>query len=83
MGQQPSLLLEALYVPRLIRHVQVLYQAMMSAGTGAYIKIGTSGTGGMGLNIPYTHGEEKPSRLLLSKAAIAAARSPAWSCSWP
>jgi hypothetical protein len=29
----------------------------------------------MGFNIPFTHGEEKPSRLLLSKAAMAGAQS--------
>jgi hypothetical protein len=46
----------------------LLYEAMRRAGTEAYVKVGASGTGGMGLNIPYTHGEEKPSRLLLSKA---------------
>ena len=68
-------LLEALYVPRLIRHVQVLYRGMVEAGTGVYIKVGTSGTGGMGLNIPYTHSEEKPSRVLLSKSAMAGAHS--------
>src|SRR5204863_6182283 len=63
------------YVPQLIRHVQVLYQAMVKAGTRAYIKIGTSGTGGMGFNIPYTHSEEKPSRVLLSKSALAGAHT--------
>jgi len=63
------------YVPQLIRHVQVLYQAMLKAGTRAYIKIGTSGTGGMGFNIPYTHSEEKPSRVLLSKSALAGAHT--------
>ena len=63
------------YVPQLIRHVQVLYQSMLKAGTGAYVKIGTSGTGGMGLNIPYTHSEERPSRLVLSKSALAGAHS--------
>jgi NAD(P)-dependent dehydrogenase (short-subunit alcohol dehydrogenase family) len=63
------------YVPQLIRHVQVLYQAMVKARTGVYIKIGTSGTGGMGLNIPYTHSEEKPSRVLLSKSALAGAHT--------
>jgi len=63
------------YVPQLIRHVQVLYQAMVKAGTGVYVKIGTSGTGGMGLNIPYTHSEEKPSRVLLSKSALAGAHT--------
>ena len=29
----------------------------------------------MGLNIPYTHSEEKPSRVLLSKSAVAGAHS--------
>jgi hypothetical protein len=68
-------LLVADYVPQLIRHVQVLYMAMVKAGTGVYLKIGTSGTGGMGLNIPYTHSEEKPSRVLLSKSALAGAHT--------
>ncbi len=68
-------LLEALYVPRLIRHIQVMYKGMVEAGTRAYMKVGTSGTGGMGFNIPYTHSEEKPSRVLLSKSALAGAHS--------
>jgi len=68
-------MLASLYVPQLVRHIQILHEAMKLAGTRAYIKIGTSGTGGMGLNIPYTHGEEKPSRVLLSKAAMAGAHS--------
>jgi hypothetical protein len=68
-------LLASVYVPQLVRHVQILHEAMMRAGTQTYVKIGTSGTGGMGLNIPYTHGEEKPSRVLLSKSAMAGAHS--------
>ena len=68
-------LLEALYMPRLIRHIQVFYRGMTDAGTRVYVKVGTSGTGGMGLNIPYTHSEEKPSRVLLSKSAVAGAHS--------
>jgi hypothetical protein len=68
-------LLDALYMPRLIRHIQLLYRGMIDAGTGVYVKIGTTGTGGMGLNIPYTHSEEKPSRVLLSKSAMAGAQS--------
>ncbi len=68
-------ILEALYVPRLIRHVQVFYQGMIEAGTQVYVKVGTTGTGGMGLNIPYTHSEERPSRVLLSKSALAGAQS--------
>lgn len=68
-------LLEALSIPRLIRHIQLLYRGMIDAGTEVYVKVGTSGTGGMGLNIPYTHSEEKPSRMLLTKSAIAGAHS--------
>ncbi len=59
------------YTPQLIRHIQILYQGMKETETKIYVKIGTSGTGGMGLNIPYTHSEEKPSRMLLSKSALA------------
>jgi hypothetical protein len=68
-------LLCTLYVPQLIRHVQIMYRSMQEAGTGIYVKIGTSGTGGMGLNIPYTHSEERPSRVLLSKSAVAGAHT--------
>jgi hypothetical protein len=68
-------LLEALYIPRLIRHIQVLYRGMSDAQTRVYLKVGTSGTGGMGLNVPYTHSEERPSRVLLSKSAVAGAHS--------
>ena len=68
-------LLCTLYVPQLIRHVQIMYRSMQIAGTGIYMKIGTSGTGGMGLNIPYTHSEERPSRVLLSKSAVAGAHT--------
>jgi hypothetical protein len=68
-------LLEALYVPRLIRHIQVLYRGLTESAVGVYLKVGTSGTGGMGLNVPYTHSEEKPSRVLLSKSARAGAHS--------
>lgn len=68
-------LLAALYIPQLVRHIQIMHESMLQAGTQAYVKVGTSGTGGMGLNIPYTHGEEKPSRVLMSKAALAGAQS--------
>jgi len=68
-------LLCTLYVPQLIRHVQLMYRSMQIAGTKIYVKIGTSGTGGMGLNIPYTHSEERPSRVLLSKSAVAGAHT--------
>lgn len=68
-------LLASQAIPMLVRHVQLASQAMIQAGTKVYVKIGTTGTGGMGLNIPYTHGEEKPSRTLLSKSALAGAHS--------
>ena len=68
-------LLSTLQIPPLIRHVQILYEAMKRKKTLLYLKIGTTGTGGMGLNIPFTHGEEQPSRLLLSKAAVAGAHT--------
>ena len=63
------------YIPQLIRHIQILYSSMHEFGTKMYLKIGTSGTGGMGLNIPYTHSEEKPSRVLLSKSSVAGAHT--------
>jgi len=68
-------LLCSLYLPQLVRHVQVLYSAMKDSDTKTYVKVGTSGTGGMGLNIPYTHSEDKPSRVLLSKACVGGAHS--------
>src|SRR3990172_11903322 len=72
---QTERLLATLYVPQLIRHVQILYRSMQIFGTTTYVKIGTSGTGGMGLNIPYTHSEERPSSVLLSKSAVAGAHT--------
>lgn len=63
------------YIPQLIRHIQILYRGLIDASTTMYLKIGTSGTGGMGLNIPFTHSEEKPSRVLLAKASVAGAQS--------
>ena len=65
----------AIPMPQLIRHVQIMLECLRAAGTAAYVKIGTSGTGGMGLNIPYTHSEERPSRTLLAKSAVAGAHT--------
>jgi NAD(P)-dependent dehydrogenase (short-subunit alcohol dehydrogenase family) len=67
--------LATLYLPQLIRHVQIALEAMRRARTAMYVKVGTSGTGGMGLNIPFTHSEERPSRMLLSKAGVAGAHT--------
>ena len=67
--------LATLYLPQLIRHVQIALESMKRAGTGFYLKIGTAGTGGMGLNIPFTHSEERPSRMLLAKSGVAGAHT--------
>ncbi|MDQ3389125.1 MAG: short-chain dehydrogenase, partial [Gemmatimonadota bacterium] len=64
-----------LSLPPLIRHVQIALEAMRRSGTRMYLKIGTAGTGGMGLNIPFTHSEESPSRMLLTKSSIAGAHT--------
>lgn len=53
--------------PQLIRHVRFVHRATSEYQTKMYLKVGTTGTGGMGLNIPYTHSEDKPSRKLLAK----------------
>ncbi|HWL95285.1 MAG TPA: hypothetical protein VNT79_17325 [Phycisphaerae bacterium] len=62
-------------IPQLIRHVLIIKNAMVDAGTRLYLKVGTTGTGGMGLNIPYTHSEDKPSTALMTKTAIAFAHT--------
>jgi hypothetical protein len=68
-------LLANMYMPQLIRHVQIALDAMRRAEVGCYVKVGTAGTGGMGLNIPFTHSEERPSRMLLAKSSVAGAQS--------
>jgi hypothetical protein len=75
MAQAFETLLISQYVPQLIRHVIFIDRAMREAGTRLYLKIGTTGTGGMGLNIPYTHGEDRPSAKLMSKTAVAFAHT--------
>jgi hypothetical protein len=57
-------------VPQLVRHSVLILRAMEEVKTRLYLKIGTTGTGGMGLNIPYTHGEDKPSAKLMAKTAV-------------
>jgi hypothetical protein len=63
-------LLIAQGVPQIVRHILVLRRALESTSVRVYVKVGTTGTGGMGINIPYTHSEDKPSPQLLSKSAI-------------
>lgn len=74
-AEEVERLLTSLYVPQLVRHLQILHHSLRDAKVRVYLKVGTSGTGGMGLNIPFTHSEERPSRVLLSKAAVAGAQS--------
>ncbi|HUF50513.1 MAG TPA: hypothetical protein VMN60_06755 [Longimicrobiales bacterium] len=74
-GEAVERLLATLYLPQLIRHVQIALEAMRRVGTQFYLKVGTAGTGGMGLNIPFTHSEERPSRMLLAKSGIAGAHT--------
>ncbi len=62
-------------LPSLIHHTWVAMNAMMSVGTRVYLKVGTAGTGGMGLNIPFTHSEDRPSRQLLAKSSVAGAQT--------
>lgn len=75
LGVAVESLLISQSIPQLIRHVLFLHRAMSEAETRLYLKIGTTGTGGMGLNIPYTHSEDKPSPTLMTKTAIAFAQT--------
>ncbi len=63
-------LLIAQGVPQITRHILFLHRALSETSVEVYVKVGTTGTGGMGVNIPYTHSEDKPSATLLSKSAI-------------
>jgi hypothetical protein len=62
-------------MPQLVRHVLFINQAMRKVNTRLYLKVGTTGTGGMGLNIPYTHSEVSPSATLMEKTAVAFAHT--------
>lgn len=63
------------YLPQLIRHTQIALRGMTDVGSRIYLKIGTVGTGGMGMNIPFTHSEERPSRMLMAKSSLAGAHT--------
>ncbi|MDQ3703929.1 MAG: hypothetical protein M3437_01685 [Chloroflexota bacterium] len=62
-------------LPQLVRHMLIQHRALVEVGARLYLKLGTTGTGGMGLNIPYTHSEDKPSAQLLTKTSVAFAQS--------
>lgn len=67
-------LLTTFSIPRLINFFDCLYKSLKEFDSiKMFLKVGTTGTGGMGFNIPYTHGENKPSVPLLEKAAISGA----------
>ena len=57
-------------VPQITRHILFLHRTLEHTAVRVYVKVGTTGTGGMGINIPYTHSEDKPSTKLLSKSAV-------------
>lgn len=80
-GDIPRLELEPLFstvrklliaqgIPQIARHILLLNETLKNTNVQTYVKVGTTGTGGMGLNIPYTHSEDKPSLTLLAKSAI-------------
>ncbi len=68
-------LIASMNAPQLVRHIQILHNALIDGACRGYLKVGTTGTGGMGLNIPYTHSEDRPSRVLLTKNAMGGAQT--------
>ena len=69
---EKSLMAQA--IPPLVRFTQVLHRAMVEFKVKRFVKVSTSGLGGMGFNIPYTHGDiDEPgcSPKLLGKVAAA------------
>ncbi|MBP1631751.1 MAG: hypothetical protein H6Q11_39 [Acidobacteria bacterium] len=75
LARDVETLILSLSMSQLVRHVMLLDRALSEAGTRLYMKVGTTGTGGMGLNIPYTHSEDRPSAKLLTKTAVAFAHT--------
>jgi hypothetical protein len=57
-------------IAQLTRHILFLHRSLENSSVRVYVKVGTTGTGGMGINIPYTHSEDKPSPQLVAKSAI-------------
>jgi len=71
MADEAEKMIISLSAPQIIRHVRCLQEVAKEQNVQGYLKIGTTGTGGMGLNIPYTHGEDKPSQVLMAKTEAA------------
>ena len=57
-------------IAQITRHILFLHRSLENSSVRVYVKVGTTGTGGMGINIPYTHSEDKPSPQLVAKSAI-------------
>ena len=74
LSETESEILTTLYLPQLIRYTQLAPEEMRRAGAEVFVKVGTAGTGGMGLNIPFTHSEERPSHVLLPRPELPARR---------
>lgn len=75
IAKQIEDLVASMNAPQLVRHVQLLHKSLIDGECKGYLKVGTTGTGGMGLNIPYTHSEDRPSRVLLTKNAMGGAQT--------
>jgi len=61
-------------IPILTRFVQVLHKYLAENNHVVYVKVSTTGSGGMGMNIKYTHGDLKEagmSNAILGKVAAA------------
>ena len=64
VSKDASLTWKGFYYPSLplkLFDIHVSCTARLPNTAPAHISIGTTGTGGMGMNIPYTHSEDKPS----------------------
>lgn len=68
----------------LLRYYQVLHHLLrrdfwrerkVNFNVDQYLKVGTTGIGGMGFDIPFTHGEERPSISLMKKVGMAGAQT--------
>jgi hypothetical protein len=67
-------LLSSAIIPYLVRFIQVLHKYLAVNSNVEYIKVSTTGIGGMGMNIKYTHGDLNETGLssgILGKIAAA------------
>ena len=67
-------MLSSSLIPFLVRFIQVLHKYLSENKDTAYVKVSTTGIGGMGMNIKYTHGDLNETGLstgILGKVAAA------------